>query len=82
MTIQQLIEKLQQYPPEMRVIISGYENGYNDISMFEKKEIAIDVLTEWYYGQHIDSSDDFFLENIKNPKFENALLIDGKNLLS
>ena len=73
MTTQHLIEKLQQFPPEMRVIISGYEDGYNDISIVEEKEIAIDILTEYYYGQHIDASDEFRLEYIENPVFEKAL---------
>jgi hypothetical protein len=30
MNVQQLIEELQKYPPEMRVIVKGYEGGYSD----------------------------------------------------
>jgi hypothetical protein len=82
MTVTQLIEILRQYPPDLRVIVSGYEDGYNDISIFEEKEIAVDIHTEWYYGQHTDSKDEFSIEKIENPKFEKALLIEGKNSLS
>jgi hypothetical protein len=66
----------------MRVIISGYEDGYNDISIFEEKEIAIDVLTEWYYGQHISADDEYRLEKVEKPVIEKALLLDGKNLIA
>jgi predicted mannosyl-3-phosphoglycerate phosphatase (HAD superfamily) len=82
MTIQQLIENLQQFPPEMRVIVSGYEDGYNDVSIIEEKEIAIDILNEWYYGQHVEASDEFRLEQIENPVIEKAIFLDGKNLNS
>jgi hypothetical protein len=82
MTIKQLIEKLKQYPPDMRVIISGYEDGYNDISNIEEKEIAIDIISDWYNGQHVDSDDQYRLEEIENPIIEKALLLDGKNLIA
>jgi hypothetical protein len=31
MNVQQLIEELQKHPPEMRVIVAGYEGVYNDL---------------------------------------------------
>ncbi|MDB9316012.1 hypothetical protein PN462_23075 [Spirulina sp. CS-785/01] len=31
MTIQELIDHLKQYPPNTRVVIAGYQQGYNDI---------------------------------------------------
>jgi hypothetical protein len=82
MKVHELIEKLKEYPSDLRVIITGYEDGFNDITIIEEKEIAIDALTEWYYGQHVDATDEFRLEEIANPVIEKALLLDGKNLLS
>jgi hypothetical protein len=82
MTVNELIENLKKYPPDMRVIITGYEDGYNDISIIEEKQIAINALTEWYYGQHIDTEDMFRLEEIEHPVIEKAILLDGKNLLT
>jgi hypothetical protein len=39
-TVGELIEILQQYPPDMPVVVSGYENGYeNFLPPFVKKVI-------------------------------------------
>ena len=32
MTVNELIAELQKLPPETRVVVSGYEDGYDDIS--------------------------------------------------
>jgi hypothetical protein len=32
MTVNELIAELQKYPRETRVVVSGYEDGYDDIS--------------------------------------------------
>ena len=33
MTIQQLTALLSQYPPDTRVVVAGYEGGFNDITI-------------------------------------------------
>ena len=58
MTAQQLIEKLQQIDPEMRIFVNGYEGGYSDATVSEIRDIALDVHTEWYYGTHADATSD------------------------
>jgi len=58
MTAKQLIEKLQQIDPEMRIFVDGYEGGYNDANVSEIKDIALDVHTDWYYGTHEDAASD------------------------
>jgi hypothetical protein len=52
MTIQELIDKLKTFPPETMVVVKGYEDGYNDISSFEKVALQLNAHEEWYYGQH------------------------------
>lgn len=53
MTVKELIEKLQQLDPSLRVFTYGYEGGYNDVSdAFEQEIIALDYHEEWYYGKH------------------------------
>jgi len=51
-TIKELIEKLQQFPPETRVVVAGYEGGFNDIAWVDGLDIALNVHTEDYYGAH------------------------------
>jgi hypothetical protein len=62
MTAQQLIEKLQQLDPEMRIFVDGYEGGYNDPSISEIRNIALDVHTEWYYGTHEDAASELAVD--------------------
>ena len=56
-TVKELIEKLQEFPPETRVIVSGYEGGVDDITGVELTFIDLNVNTAWYYGKH-ETSDD------------------------
>jgi hypothetical protein len=52
MNVDQLIKRLQMYPPDLRVVVRGYEGGYNDVDTFENLKIVLDYHSEWYYGKH------------------------------
>ena len=52
MTVAELIEKLKEYPQDLRVVVRGYEGGVNDVSDFEEFEILLDYYDSWYYGKH------------------------------
>ncbi len=52
MNVGQLIEQLKNYPQDLRVVVRGYEGGYNDVDQFETMKIVIDFNEEWYYGKH------------------------------
>lgn len=74
MTVQELINHLQNQPPETKVVIRGYEDGYNDIFPLKKVKIKPRVDAYWFDGEYEDSNDadaidavDLFGEN-KNPK--------------
>jgi len=64
MTAQQLIEKLQQLDPEMRIFVDGYEGGYNDATVSEIRDIALDVHTDWYYGKHEDAASELAKDKV------------------
>jgi hypothetical protein len=58
MNVQQLIEKLKEHPPEMRVIVKGYERGYSDLESPRTKQIRLNVhngIRNWMYGPHDDA---------------------------
>ena len=40
MTVNELIAELQKHPPQTRVIVSGYEQGFDDISRLAIISIA------------------------------------------
>lgn len=58
MTAKELIEKLKQFSPETRIVVAGYEGGYNDIDRIEEVYIEVDSEKRWYYGRHKESERD------------------------
>ena len=48
MTAQELIQLLAQYPPDLRVVVNGYEDGYDDLSPERIVPVKIVLNT----GQH------------------------------
>ena len=65
MTVKELAEILKKYPDDLRVVVNGYEDGYDDISpkrIFLTK-IQLDAGIHEWEGQHnvppdIDESTD------------------------
>lgn len=72
MNIKELIEELKTYPPDMPVIVEGYESGYNDITEIKEISVVLNHNKQWYYGAHADAE----LEELPGVK---ALLLSGEN---
>ena len=77
MNVQQLIEELQKHPPEMRVIVKGYEGGYADLITPAAKQTLIRLNVhapdDWYYGRHADA--EYYSLEDQGGSTETALLI-------
>ena len=72
MTVKQLIEILQQIPDQdTRVMVKGYERGYDDINDIipEPITIALNVNDKWYYGKHDN------IDNIHNKYIDNLTIV-------
>ena len=74
MTVKELIKVLTEIEDqEVRVMVSGYEGGYNDIVIGNGIDnntpaivhVALDVNTEWYYGKHERVGDMYDAANIE-----------------
>ena len=53
MTVKQLIELLKKYPEKARVLIPGYEGGFDDVVYIKTHEFAINYAQgEPYVGNH------------------------------
>ncbi len=53
MIVQELINRLREYPSNMRVLTLGYEGGLNDISLGTNDVVFGHKDNEaWYYGPH------------------------------
>lgn len=56
MNVKELIELLGEYPSEMRVVVQGYEDGYDDASSLNvsRKQVKLNAGTEDWVGDHLD----------------------------
>lgn len=71
MTVGELIEKLEEIGPEVRVFTRGYEGGYQDVLSIDKvDDFLLDVNKEWYYGPHerLDEVSESIKQNHKQVK--------------
>ena len=60
MTVSELMQLLAAHPPDLRVVVDGYEEGYDDLEqhLISVKEIRLDAGNKWWEGRHRDSWDD------------------------
>lgn len=74
MTIKELIEKLSQIEDQnTRVMIKGYDVGYDDISdNFRVVNMALNVHPEWFYGDHEMVSEN---HNYKDKEIVKAIVL-------
>ena len=64
MTVGELIQKLNEYPQDMRVLTLGYEGGLDDIDVkFDSVVFNVNDKDTWYLGPHdyvgYDYNDDY-----------------------
>ena len=51
MTVSELIMQLQACPSNARVVVPGYEGGYDDVTLVKEIFIKPAVDDKWYYGR-------------------------------
>ena len=59
MTTGELIQLLERHPPDMRVVVNGYEEGYDDLSpeQISVVRILLDTGVHAWEGRHGDPRD-------------------------
>lgn len=57
MTVEELARLLARYPDDLRVVVDGYEDGYDDLfpEQLEAVRIRVDTGTSSFEGQHDDA---------------------------
>lgn len=58
MTVYELIQLLEKHPPGLRVVVNGYENGYDDLTpeRLSVVRIALNMGKHPWEGQHEDAN--------------------------
>jgi len=64
MTAQELIQHLQTLPPKTKVVVRGYEGGYNEILQLKPIKIEPKADAHWYDGEYKDSTNADAIEAI------------------
>ena len=56
MTVDELIQLLAKHPPHLRVVVDGYEDGYDDLSpeQLSVVKIALNTGKQRWEGKHGD----------------------------
>ena len=75
MKVSELIQILQQYDPEKKILLSGYEGGYYEARGTIPKTVVLNVHEEWYYGPH-DDDDYYGVKEMENPQKEEFIYIN------
>lgn len=52
MNIRELIEQLQAFPPDMPVLVDGYEGGLNDAQPPAKQSVVFNYRKSYHEGPH------------------------------
>jgi hypothetical protein len=55
MTVQELIQQLQNFPQDVLVVTEGYEDGFDTIKKISIIRVEENPKKEWYVGKFIDS---------------------------
>ena len=76
MTIFELIQLLEKHSPDLRVVVNGYEDGYDDLSPEQLRvvKITLDTGEQEWVGKHGDAN---YLpqEKLAGLKVEEALVL-------
>lgn len=56
LTVRRLIRLLSEHPPDLGVVVDGYEAGYDDLSagQLQRVRFALGVGEEWWVGDYED----------------------------
>ena len=56
MTVRELMDELSKFPADQRVVVQGYEDGFDDVSIIEPILIEKNPSDAWYYGRFASAS--------------------------
>ena len=79
MNVRELMEPLSQFDPDTRVVVAGYENGFNDITQIQPCEIRLNVYQDWFYGSHAKADSAQIQQLLPDAPIATAVVLQGEN---
>lgn len=58
MTVKELISELDKLQPDLKVVVRGYENGFNDVVSIEVRNIVESAKAQWWDGRYQEDDND------------------------
>lgn len=68
MTVSEIINHLQQFPPNMLVVVSGYEGGYDDPGMIHIVKLQLLDYDSDYHGKYMDHNEGESIKAVVIPR--------------
>ena len=61
MNVKELMEILGEYPQDMRVVVQGYEDGYDDVrsGCVKQRKVKLNAGKEDWVGDHMDFNPEY-----------------------
>lgn len=79
MNIRELIEALSKFDPETRVVVAGYEEGFNDITQIQTQRILLNAYRDWFYGSHAKAGNERVRQLLPDADETMAIALIGEN---
>ena len=57
LTVEQLIDELRKYPNNYKVLVDGYEGGFDAVLSSRIVNVEYDETKAWYYGPFEETDD-------------------------
>ena len=57
LTVEQLIDELRKYPNDYKVLVDGYEGGFDAVLSSRIINVEYDETKAWYYGPFEETDD-------------------------
>lgn len=52
MEVSELINFLSKFDSSTRVMLKGYEEGYDDLKEVKEKDVVLNFYNDWWNGEH------------------------------
>ena len=75
MTVQELIEKLKELDPSLRVLVDGYEGGYEEPRFVFVEGFRMGVNPPGCEGPHVLSSDGYYARDYPDNLVETCVVL-------